>query len=94
MSVNSWLGHSSRIAAKHYLQVTPDHWAKATGSEAGGNTGGNISAPLQESAGTESAKNKGNLPADADGFPLIEALAPPVGLEPTTQRLTAACSTN
>ena len=26
---DAWLGHSSKIAAKHYLQVTPDHWAAA-----------------------------------------------------------------
>ena len=35
--VNAWLGHSSRIAEKHYLQVTPEHWAKAIGGNAGGN---------------------------------------------------------
>ena len=35
--VNSWMGHSSRVAEKHYLQVTPDHWSKAIGGNAGGN---------------------------------------------------------
>jgi integrase len=29
-----WLGNSPRIARKHYLQVTPDDWEKATGQRA------------------------------------------------------------
>lgn len=88
--VNAWLGHSSRVAEKHYLQVTPEHWAKANG----GNTGGNICANPEESAATEKRKIPEKQPPDSDGFPGIFALAPPVGLEPTTRRLTAACSTN
>lgn len=31
--VNAWLGQSSAVAAKHYLQVTTDHWRQA--AEAG-----------------------------------------------------------
>jgi integrase len=27
--INTWLGHSSETAEKHYLQVTEDHWARA-----------------------------------------------------------------
>jgi hypothetical protein len=27
--VNSWLGHSGAVAAKHYLQVTDEHWSRA-----------------------------------------------------------------
>ena len=27
--VNSWLGHSGAVAAKHYLQVTDEHWGRA-----------------------------------------------------------------
>ena len=26
---NKWLGHSGKVAEKHYLQVTDDHWTKA-----------------------------------------------------------------
>ena len=33
--VNAWLGHSSKTAEKHYLQVTDDHWAGATTSLTG-----------------------------------------------------------
>jgi len=34
--VCSWIGNSAIIAAKHYLQVTDDHFAKATGVKAEG----------------------------------------------------------
>jgi integrase len=27
--VNNWLGHSGKVAEKHYLQVTEDHWGRA-----------------------------------------------------------------
>ena len=27
--VNKWLGHSGKVAEKHYLQVTDEHWGKA-----------------------------------------------------------------
>ena len=30
--VNAWLGHSGTVAAKHYLQVTDEHWARAIGA--------------------------------------------------------------
>ena len=33
--VNAWLGHSSKTAEKHYLQVTDDHWAGAATSLTG-----------------------------------------------------------
>ena len=28
--VNKWLGHSGKVAEKHYLQVTEEHWRKAS----------------------------------------------------------------
>lgn len=27
--VNAWLGHSAKVAEKHYLQIRPDDWQKA-----------------------------------------------------------------
>jgi len=27
--INAWLGHSGAVAAKHYLQTTDEHWARA-----------------------------------------------------------------
>ena len=34
--VNKWIGNSRRVAEKHYLQVTEDHFRKATSGAAGG----------------------------------------------------------
>lgn len=31
---DAWLGHSTKIARKHYLQLTQDHWTAATKSDA------------------------------------------------------------
>ncbi|MDV6033262.1 MAG: tyrosine-type recombinase/integrase [Phycisphaera sp. RhM] len=41
--INAWLGHSSKVAEKHYLQVTPDHWDRAMveSESAAGNQNGN-----------------------------------------------------
>lgn len=81
--VNAWLGHSSRIAEKHYLQVTPEHWAKAAGDSSSVYRG-NIRANQQASTASSGAINAENPLPDGSGFPEILALAPPVGLEPTT----------
>ncbi|MEE3220176.1 MAG: hypothetical protein VX257_07925, partial [Planctomycetota bacterium] len=34
--VSAWIGNSARIAEKHYLQVTDDHFRRATESAADG----------------------------------------------------------
>jgi len=56
--VNTWLGQSSRVAERHYLQTTEAHWERAITEPAnpiplppsdGGNAGGNIPANLAES---------------------------------------------
>ena len=90
--VCAWIGNSEKIAAKHYLQVTDDHFSKA------------VQNPVQQSAETACNGPQADLPASKKAPTLQEvathcevlqnSLAPPVGLEPTTQRLTAACSTN
>jgi hypothetical protein len=88
--INTWLGHSSRIAERHYLQTTDGHWEKATqtttapirnGGNAGGNAGGNISANPGEHVETTNAKIPENSTADAVGFPGIIIRVPPQGLE-------------
>lgn len=30
---DAWLGHSTKVAKKHYLQVTPEHWEAAHGAQ-------------------------------------------------------------
>ena len=73
--VNAWLGHSSRIAEKHYLQVTPDHWEKGA-SVRRGNAGDNIRANPQASTGFLMSQNAENLLPDGSRFPVILDLAP------------------
>ena len=34
--VNTWLGHSSRVAQRHYLQTTDAHWQRAIEEAVGG----------------------------------------------------------
>ncbi len=52
--VTAWLGNSQLIAAKHYLQVTDEHFAKAThiqthsGAEMSESEGKSVTRPLRE----------------------------------------------
>ncbi|MFM9959691.1 MAG: tyrosine-type recombinase/integrase [Planctomycetaceae bacterium] len=83
--VTSWLGNSQLIAAKHYLQVTDDHFQKATqnptqsGTEMSESEGKPIIRPLRDN---EKAPEFPGLSA-ACRF-LHSSSVPPVGLEPTT----------
>ncbi len=99
--VNNWMGHSSRVAEKSYLQVTPDHWAlgaeKETGSTPpaiGGVVGGDIGANSQALSTETAQKNPVNQATNGSETLGNVYVAPPRGLEPLTRRLTAACSTN
>lgn len=47
--VNTWLGHSSRVAERHYLQTTDAHWQRAIEESVGGVTGGVICADQSQS---------------------------------------------
>lgn len=96
-----WIGNSQPVAAKHYLQVTDEHFALAVGgAQAAQNpaqnahaTGGNAPQP-DATAETEAPVVSGvcgSLPEDAKAYK--KGKTPRVGLEPTTTRLTAGCST-
>jgi integrase len=80
----AWLGNSQSVARKHYLQLTDEHFQKAAqqAAELGG------SGRQTRMGNTEIAQYFPILPTGAS------LQAPPVGLEPTTSRLTAGCSTN
>lgn len=93
--VNSWLGHSSRVAEKHYLQTTEAHWDRATTEPVcpskgaidqqevdGGNTGGNIREHSQGFGTDSNEKNPENLTGEAQRFSGILIEVPPTGLEP------------
>ena len=93
------MGHSAKVAEKSYLQVTPDHWragaSDLTGSEIGGHRGGHINANQGLSGETTSAeKLRVNHEKSRNRYDLMRLLAPPVGLEPTTNGLTVRRSTN
>ena len=60
--VNSWLGHSAKVAEKHYLQIRPDDWKKAAslGISEKYSTGAGISAHTEPSANIDEPQNPGN----------------------------------
>ena len=83
--VTSWLGNSQLIAAKHYLQVTDDHFQKATqnptqsGTEMSESEGKPVIRPLREN------EKAPEFPGLSAACRLLHNLpVPPVGLEPTT----------
>ncbi len=98
--VCTWLGNTQAVAMKHYLQVTEEHFAEATGGtrQSGAKSGAadaRNSSQSNEAAVSELGPKA--FPGEGlrrDARYCTNVQAPPVGLEPTTQRLTAACSTN
>jgi integrase len=85
--VCQWIGNTQAVAAKHYLQVTDEHFEMAyrTAWQPSA-TVGNAGQPKLATA---------IIAEENPAFhTCTHVQAPRVGLEPTTQRLTAACSTN
>lgn len=83
--VCEWIGNSEAVARKHYLQVTDEHYKKAA-QKAAQTASDNSRIDGQDSATqSETSKMSGE---DTSCPPLSLDLAPPVGLEPATQRLT------
>ena len=93
--VANWLGHSTAVAKKHYLQITEDHWEKAAEPPVskevtetnGAIAGATISARLESSNGTKSGKPQKTKPSvlvasteDSSELGLIS----PGGFEPPT----------
>lgn len=60
--VNAWLGHSGIVAAKHYLQITDEHWGRAIDS--GSPTG----SPIANNLGPSEAITERGKPNDLLGF--------------------------
>jgi integrase len=92
--VCAWIGNSQPVAAKHYLQLTDEHFDRALVSAEAAQ---NRAHAAHVGVGNASSK-KGEAPAfpeEYEGLPTYTNVqAPRRGLEPRTQRLTAACSTN
>ncbi len=90
--VCEWIGNSQPVAAKHYLQVTEEHFEQAVqkavqhGSEVD-----RIASQVETLAHRKSPEKQG-FATVCDN--LQHSQAPPARLELATRRLTAACSTN
>ena len=85
-----WLGHSSRIAERHYLQTTEAHWGRAIVETTnpdllppslGGNAGGNIPANLAVSSDPLNEKIPEKMTVEGVIFSGILETVPPQGLE-------------
>ena len=82
--VDAWLGHDYATAAKHYLQVTPDHWEAGVNLEtAGGVLGGVITADPGQSGDTadDTARPKTHEKT-RQRLALTGVSVTPMGLEP------------
>ena len=83
--VVSWLGNSQLIAAKHYLQVTDEHFAEAThnqthsGAEIGEPDGNPVIRPLRQN------EKAPEFPGLSRPFSSVNFMAvPPTGVEPVS----------
>jgi len=78
--VNRWMGHSGKVAEKHYLQVTEEHWGEATrfGSHAGSHIT-KYSEPIKKDRGVKKPSNL--LGLDGLGGAVIAYPMTPTGLE-------------
>jgi integrase len=79
--VNKWLGHSGKVAEKHYLQVTDEHWGAAAVFRSP--TGSPIAHHLEPSGPIhETTKPSNSLGSDGAGWLMIPNLVTPTGVEP------------
>ena len=79
--INPWLGHFGAMAAKHYLQVTDEHWQQAANSRTP--TGTPITTENNPSGENPETKKARNLRAsDVPRLPLLEQKMTPTGIEP------------
>lgn len=90
--VNAWLGHSSATAAKHYLQVTDEHFASGLSAEtgepmntadSGGVAGGVIPADMDHYGENRQTKKPRKTLGSTGSMSVHNgSLATPLGLEP------------
>ncbi len=106
--VDAWLGHSTKVARKHYLQVTEAHWGKAisetdpttpsVADDVPGPTPGPIVVnPEQNAQHPEPSQDDGTQQKRRSaslGCTTPSQIVPPLGLEPRTHGLRVRCSTN
>ena len=101
--VCQWMGNTPKVAGKHYLQTTEDHFQMAAQGVA--ETVAVHPKKCAESVAVHQStqeQERTKAPVETEAFRSDVVFcessgnspAPPVGLEPTTKRLTAARSTN
>ncbi len=93
--VCKWIGNSQPVAAKHYLQVTDEHFRQAIQEQP--EAAQNAAQCAHELGRKRQEAKRENLvfPEENEGLrTCTDVQAPRQGLEPWTKRLTAACSTN
>jgi len=95
--VHAWIGHTGATYSEHYDAGVQESdflaYKSRTGRPDAGQQGG-ASARTSDGLKEQQKKKPGFQAGAAVCSQPENGLAPPVGLEPTTQRLTAACSTN
>jgi len=89
-----WLGHSPKIALKHYLMVTDDDFARASG--AAQKMAQYLPEPglPERERETADVQQRPDLPHDTEPYTNLHInLVGRAGVEPATPRFSAACST-
>ena len=75
------MGHSGKVAEKHYLQVTEEHWGEA--SRFGSHTGSQITKHPAPIKGNHKTKKPSDLlGCDGGRVPPMAYLVTPTGVEP------------
>ena len=78
--VNRWMGHSGKVAEKHYLQVTDEHWSTAANLSLTASLIGSDSEPISKNPKTK--KPSVLLGLDGGRVPPMAYLVTPTGVEP------------
>ena len=85
--MTSWIGNSQLVAAKHYLQVTDDHFRAAAGSKVGHRVGQKASETTRndDPPTQETREESSDFRGSADDFAELQsARVGDEGLEPPT----------
>ena len=90
--IDAWLGHSTKVAEKHYLQVTEEHWARSLlyRAKVERGSGAPIGAPITYTTRAictpQTSENMQFSQGNEGLCRLTEVYEMPlVGLEPTTR---------
>jgi len=88
--VCAWIGNSAVVAREHYLQVTDDHFTRATAPKAAHNAAQQSAetprnVPQQESAAQKKPPDLQGVATSCDALQCTNVV--PAGLEPATSRM-------